>query len=379
VKEIRAAIIGTGIIAHQHVKGYADCEGVNIVAAADINEAKLNAFCDEHGIPNRYLSFREMIARDDIDVVSVCLHNNLHAPVAIEVMRAGKHCYCEKPVAGSYHDAAKMLAVSEETGRMLHVQLSLIYTSAAHAAKKLIAQGLLGEVYHARSYGYRRRGRPFVDGYAEKEFDSKYWAGGGALYDMGVYHISRLLYLLGVPKLKSVSGQVYQELDMHEGRRAEGGFDVEELGVGFAKYENNLTMDIIEAWAVHAQEFPPSELYGAKGGLSIGDEVVYLSEMAGYPAKTTLDLRAETYRTHKIDPSLAMYDATIAHMVAALRGECALIDTKDLALQTLLLSEGIYQSGKLGREVTAEEIAAMSKSSFITQQDVGFDVFHYSI
>ena len=192
MKEIRVALLGTGVIAHHHAEQYRELPGVTIAAASDILPKKLDDFCDQYHIEGRYANFREMLKRDDIDAVDVCVHNNLHAPLAIEVMRAGKDCYCEKPLAGSYRDAQAIVRAAAETGRKLHVQLAFLYHGATHAAKRLIEDGRLGRLYHARSYGYRRRGRPFVDGYAEKEFNSKYWAAGGALYDMGVYHISAL-------------------------------------------------------------------------------------------------------------------------------------------------------------------------------------------
>ena len=379
MKEIRAAIIGTGIIAHAHAKDYEPVENARIVAACDINEKKLNDFCDKYGIAYRYTNFREMLKRDDIDVVHVALHNNLHAPVSIEVMRAGKNCYCEKPMAGSYHDAAAMAAVSEETGKLLHIQLGTLYDPLVHAAKKFIKAGLLGDIYHARSYGFRRRGRPFVDGYAEKEFNNQYWASGGALYDMGVYHISQLLYLLGLPEVDRISGQVYQELAMDEKRRKEGGFNVEELGAGFVKFKGNLTMDILESWAVHANAFPPSELFGAKGGLSLSRPLTFLSEIVGYPATTTIDMDAEIYRTHQLNPEIAVFDSSVAHLAGILRGQCESIGTKEIALQTMLVSEGIFRSGERHCEVSAEEVKAESKPCYITKQDVGFTTFEYTL
>ena len=92
-----------------------------------------------------------------------------------------------------------------------------------------------------------------MDSYGEKEFDSQYWTSGGALYDMGVYHISLLLYLLGNPEVERVSGRVYQELAMDEARRVESGYDVEELGCGFVRFTDGITMDILESWASAAR------------------------------------------------------------------------------------------------------------------------------
>jgi predicted dehydrogenase len=305
-------------------------------------------------------------------------------PLSIKVLESGRHCYCEKPMAGAYADALAMLNKAREVNKKLHIQVATLYKPQAHAAKRFIADGLLGKIYHTRSYGYRRRGRPFVDGFAEKEFNSKHWAGGGALYDMGVYHISVLLYLLGNPKVERVSGKVYQEVAMHEGRRKESGFDVEELGCGFVKFENNLTMDILESWAVHGQPFPPLMIAGNKGGLSLwdigrenGSALEYFTEAAGYPVSATVDIAAEQYRLRKINPDIAKYDAPQAHWVALLRDESEMPATAELALNTMLISEGIYQSSVLNREVSADEIAAHSKSAAIRKQETGFGVLEY--
>ena len=384
MKEIRIGIIGTGIIAGGHMQAYGGIPGVKVVAACDIIPEKLDKFCEQHKIENKYADFRELLKRDDLDAVDVCLHNNLHMPVTKAVLTAGFHCYCEKPMAGSYADAKAMADIAEKLGKKLHIQLSTLYTPQARCAKKFIDDGNLGKIYHARSYGYRRRGRPFVDGYAEKEFNSKYWAAGGALYDMGVYHISLLNFLLGVPKVLRVSGQIYQELKMDEKRRAESGFDVEELGCGFVKFENNLTMDILESWAIHAGEFPPSMIAGSEGGLSIwpharadGSTLTYYNEISGYPVTTSIDINAEQYRRRKIDPTLELYENPQTVWVAAMRGQCPWPETTKIALNTMLISEGIFMSGKLGREVTYDEIVNNSESLAIKKQETPFGVIEY--
>jgi len=383
-KDLRIGIIGTGIIARSHAENYQKLENVKIVAACDLLPAKLADYCDKYGVENRYEDYRKLLARDDLDGVDVCVHNNLHMPLTLKVLQSGKDCYCEKPMAGSYADAKAMFDAAKSLGRRLHVQLSSIYSPQAHAAKKFISDGQLGKIYHARSYGYRRRGRPFVDGYGEKEFDSKYWAAGGALYDMGVYHISLLLYLLGNPSVDRVSGAVYQETAMDPVRRAECGFDVEELGVGLVRFKEGLTMDILESWAIHGRPFPPSVIAGSAGGLSIwsdgradGSPLEFYSEISGYPSTTSVDVAAEQYRMRRANPELAAYDHSQAIWAAALRGEAELPHTAEIALNAMLISEGIYRSSACGREFGADEIAAESKSSAIKRQETGFGELVY--
>jgi predicted dehydrogenase len=128
--------------------------------------------------------------------VDVCVHNNLHAPLTIAALKAGKHVYCEKPIAGAYADGLAMRDTAREVGRMLNIQLATLFSKETRIAKRLIEDGQLGNIYHARSSGFRRRGRPFVDGYGSHNFVRKPISGGGAMYDMAVYHIAQLLYLM---------------------------------------------------------------------------------------------------------------------------------------------------------------------------------------
>lgn len=377
MKEIRIGIIGTGIIAQQHLNNYAEIPGVKVVAACDIDADKLQKTCREFNIENSYQDYREMLKRDDLDAVDVCLHNNLHAPISIDVMKSGKHCYCEKPMAGSYADAKAMYDAARELNKKLHIQLAFLYGGTAYAAKKLIDNGHIGKIYHARSCGFRRRGRPFVDGYANKEFDSKYWASGGALYDMGVYHISQILYLIGLPKLERVTGKVYQEVEMDDKRRTISGFDVEELGVGFARFENGLTIDIVESWAIHMDKFESSYIVGDKGGVRL-DPLSFHTNLDDMTMNASFETGGDQYRYHQLNPELEAFDSSQKHWIYALRNEVEMIDTGKIALDTMLISEGIYLSSKLGREVTVDEIINMSESAALKTQDTPFGQLVYT-
>ncbi|RJG24942.1 Gfo/Idh/MocA family protein [Paenibacillus thiaminolyticus] len=368
----RIAIIGAGQIGKHHLNEYKRVGGADIVAICDINEAEARRVAGANHIPHVYTDFRELLKRDDIEAVDVCLHNNFHAPVSITAMEAGKHVYCEKPIAGSYRDGAAMLEAARATGKMLHIQLSTLYTKETKAAKTLIDGGKLGKLYHARSTGFRRRGRPFVDGYGTTAFTQKATASGGALYDMGVYHISQILFLLGLPAVTRISGQTYQEMDMLPDRREISQFDVEELGVGLIKFEGGITLDIIEAWAIHLGGFEGSCIVGSEGGIRMpaytGDHIqpfTYHSTALDLDLDTVIDLNAMDRRRHRLNPNEWAYDSSQGHWVAALAGIVPLLPTAELAVSTMLISEGIYMSSALGREVAAEEVAASSISSAI--------------
>ncbi|KIL40870.1 oxidoreductase [Gordoniibacillus kamchatkensis] len=368
---IRIAIIGVGLIGKVHLDNYAKIAGADIVAVCDVNEEEARAVAATYHIPHVYTDYRELLKRDDIDAVDVCLHNNFHAPVSIAAMQAGKHVYCEKPIAGTYADGKAMCDAAKATGRMLHIQLGTLYRKETKAAKALIEDGRLGKLYHARSTGHRRRGRPFVDGYGTKFFTRKESATGGAVLDMGVYHIAQLLYLLGNPEVKRITGKVYQEMDMDEARRRESGFDVEELGTGFVTMADGITMDIIEAWSIHLGPFEGSSIAGSLGGIRLpaysnssaaGNGFSFHSTISDIDFDSYPDLNAMDIRWNRLRDNQDAYESSQHHWIAALQGRVELLPTAELALQTMLISEGIYLSDRLAREVTAEEVIANSEA-----------------
>src|SRR5918911_1358165 len=108
VEKTKVGVIGVGQIGKHHVAGYAEMPDVEVVAVADVNGAEAQRVAEQHGIKHRFTDFRELLALEEIQAVDVCLHNNLHAPVSIAALEAGKEVYWEKPWAGAFADAVAM-------------------------------------------------------------------------------------------------------------------------------------------------------------------------------------------------------------------------------------------------------------------------------
>jgi predicted dehydrogenase len=257
-----------------------------------------------------------------------------------------------------------MLKTAREKKKKLSIQLSTLFANETKAAKALTDGGKLGKLYHARSTGFRRRGRPFVDGYGTPSFVQKKNSGGGALYDMGVYHIASMLYLLGNPGIVRISGKTYQETDMDPARRKFSGYDVEELGLGFVRLEKGITLDIIESWAIHLNGFEGSSVAGSSGGIRLSPFGFFRNE-GDLDMDSSVNLDGASWRWHAVRRNGDAYDSPQQHWVAALQGRVKLLPTAELALNTMLISEGIYLSNKLGREVTAAEVVKNSKSTAV--------------
>ncbi len=359
---VRLGIIGSGEIAKSHVACYRSMPGVTVVAIASPTPGHAAALAGEHGVAHAYTDVADMLRRDDIDAVDVCVHNNLHRAATEAALAAGKHVYCEKPLAGSYADALAMHQAAQRAGRMLHVQLATLFSGEVRAARELVEAGGIGTPYHARCTGFRRRGRPFVDGHGNAAFVQKRMAGGGALYDMGVYHLTEMLHVLGNPKVLRISGQVYQQLPMDEARRAQSGYDVEELAVGLVRCAAGLTIDLIEAWALDLDTLEGSSVAGTLGGLRLRPFAHFRS--AGHLAlDAKADLGLAQFRWERVRGDHPGLSDTHRHWIAALRGAITPLPTAELALNAMLISEGIYLSAARGHEVSADEVRAASRST----------------
>lgn len=360
MSKVNVGVIGTGIIGNSHLKRYAAIPDANVVAVCDIDETAARAAAEQYGVKTVYTDYHDVLARDDIQAVDVCLHNNLHAPVSIAAMRAGKHVYCEKPLAGSFADAKMMVDAAEETGKHLAMQLGTLFRDSTIAAKRLIDDGMLGRLYYAKSSHYRRRGRPFVDGYATPAFVQKKNAAGGALFDMGVYHICQILYLLGAPRILTVSGSTFQEIDMYEHRRTESAYDVEELGLGFARLADGVTLFIEEAWAINLGNTDGSKIVGSRGGVTL-EPFAYHSTVSDMEMDAAFDVGGARSRWKRVWPETSAFDGNQEHWISVLQGRTPPLPSARLGMDMMLLAEGIYLSQERGEEVTAEEIAEQSE------------------
>lgn len=409
MKELRIGIIGTGMISERHMTVWSRIPGTKVVAASEIDEKKLSAWGEKYGIPEKdlYKDFREMLKRDDIDAIDVCVHNNLHTPVAVAVMRAGFPCYCEKPMAASYADAKILYDAQKTYGQKLAVQISSIYNLQTRYAKKMIEEGKLGKIYHARSVGHRREGRP---GFDMPEFSKDFISGNvgvhGPLCDLGIYHLAQMLYVMGMPELDTVYGVSSADYYLDERMLPAGRkYEVEDLSVGIATFKNGLSMDIYEDWAMHMDTVGSSFIAGSMGGLKFIDVDTTGGELACPPngvitgggriQKPTLEFFGyeDGMKTSKVidcqengkkevlkNPGIALYNDNQVHWAAYLRGDLddtTRIDSPYIAMQTALLSDGIFISQAQHRSVTAEEIKDLSKSIALHSQETPWGVIEY--
>jgi predicted dehydrogenase len=139
---------------------------------------------------------------------------------------------------------------------------------------------------------------------------------------------------------------------------------VEELGLGFVRLFGNVSLDIIESWAMMLDGMEGSVVLGSQGGVRL-EPFGFFQAAGDLDLNSTADMSKFLLRQHNVQGIGDEYDGPQNHWVAALQGRVELLPTAELALAAMLISEGIYLSEKLGREVTADEVRKASVSTAV--------------
>ena len=277
MKKIRVAVIGCGTIANSaHLPNYAANPKAELVTVCDIIPERAEAAMQKYGAKKMTLDYMDVVNDPEIDAVSICVHNWLHAPMAIAFLKAGKNVLCEKPAAVSYKLMQDMQAAAVASGKILNIGVVNRFNTAVNHIKDMIDAGELGKVYHVYGSFRSHRSIPGLGG----QFTTKATAGGGVLIDWGVHFIDLIMYCIGVPAPLSVSGQAHSELgkdmekyvftDMWAGPPDYSGtYDVEDFITGFVRTAGP-TITINGAWAQNIGESAMFiEFLGDKGGVKL--------------------------------------------------------------------------------------------------------------
>src|SRR5690625_3736008 len=159
------------------------------------NEGAVSEAAKQFGWEEYTTDWKDLLARDDIDLIDINAPSNVHKEIAVAAAKAGKHLYCEKPLALTLEDSREMLAVAEDAGIKHMVGFNYRYAPAVMLAKKLIEEGRLGKINHFRGWFLQ-------DFIVDPNFPlvwrlQKEVAGSGAHGDLGAHLIDMAHHLVG--------------------------------------------------------------------------------------------------------------------------------------------------------------------------------------
>lgn len=145
---MKLLILGTGGMAKTHAEHFSTMDGVSIVAAVDPNEDNLSSFCARHGVSTRFSNLDDALAWNGFDTAANVTPDAVHYPTSMRLIEAGKHVFCEKPLATSHPLAWEMADAAETRGLINMVNLTYRASPAIYRARELATSGALGTLRH---------------------------------------------------------------------------------------------------------------------------------------------------------------------------------------------------------------------------------------
>jgi predicted dehydrogenase len=344
MKQVRVAIVGVGGIGKENGRGIKADPRARIVALCDLIEERMHSFAKELAEPvSFYTDYRHLCRDPAIDAVFVGTPNQVHVPVALEVVRNGKHVMVTKPLSDSRESAREVVAAAEAAGVVNMMSLSARFSDEVRYLDGHRKDGTFGRIYYARARSVRRSGIPNWNlGFVQK--------GGGAFRDMGVHALDAAWYLMGMPRPRSVSG-VSGALFGPQGRgywdfatppeEYYRQFAADDYGCGLIRFEGGSGLQIESHWASHQPEEFNLELFGTEGGARMRPMTVMRTNN-GVPEDTTVALPKGKGTWERIGSHFIDCIADGIPCEAPLR--------HGLAVQEMM--EALLESGATGHEVT---------------------------
>lgn len=354
---LKVAVVGTGAIAPLHIKGYLEFpDQVKIVSLCDIYPEKAEKTAEKFKLDvSVYDNHEEMLANEDIDLVSVCTPPYVHAEIAINAMKAGAHAIVEKPMAASLKECDDMNRVSEETGKTLSIISQNRFTNPMMKLKKMLDEKLIGKVLHAQVDSFWWRGNNYYDlwwrGTWEKE-------GGGCTLNHAVHHLDIFNWLNGRP----------DELTAMMSNVAHDNAEVEDISVAVARYDSG-SLATLTSSVVHHGEEQQLVFQGEKGRLSAPFKVqASTAQGNGFPTvnEEAMDKWTEYY-DQLDDLPYEGHTGQLQNVIEAINGQEELVVDGYQGKNTLELIMAIYYASTKNETV---KLPLSSSHPFYTKEGV---------
>ncbi|MFK4380291.1 UDP-N-acetylglucosamine 3-dehydrogenase [Bacillus sp. RC218] len=263
---LKVGVIGCGSIAqYRHLPEYEANPYVQIVAVCDSNKKRAKEVANKYGV-NMYTDYNELINCEELDAVSVCTPNDLHASISIVALQSGIHVLCEKPMATSKKDAEMMIEAAEKSGKKLMIGHNQRFVTSHQKAKQLIENGEIGKIYSFRTaFGHSGPENWSVDG-KESWFFKKDEAFLGAMGDLGVHKADLIRYILD---------EEMTEVGAFIETSAKTFSNVDDCAVCMLKSESGIIGTLAASWSYVSKEDNSTIIYGEKATLRLEDDPTY--------------------------------------------------------------------------------------------------------
>lgn len=339
-------IIGFGGIARSaHFSGWKKLKDVELFAIADVSEEARNYASEKLEIPYVYEDYKKLLEMEEIDIIDICAPNRFHYQITIDALNAGKHVICEKPLALSVEEVNRMIETSKKNRKKLMAAQHQRFTKEAKVIKKLIEDGVFGEIYHAIAFALRRRHLP-----PRPTFIKKKLSGGGPMFDIGVHILDLTYWFMGSPEVHSVKGATYTKLAKRKdikglwGEWDRDSYDVEDFATGFIRFKNNATILLTCSFLANMEKLGDfsTTLFGTESGIRWPDGKL-ATEKKGI--LQDIDLKMETL------PDVQSHHEEIRVFLECVKEDKEVPVKPEESLEVIKMLEGIYKSSETEKEV----------------------------
>ena len=335
-------IVGTGVIAAVHAAAVATLPGARLVAVTDMRPESARAFAQAHGCVAEP-DLDALLAREDVEVVCVCVPSGLHAEVGITAVAAAKHLVVEKPIEVTVAAADRLIAAARSAGVLMTVMSQHRFDPGLVELRRLLDSGALGDLVlgEASTKWYR----------TQEYYDSAGWRGthtmdGGSLMNQGVHYVDLLRWCMGpVTEVTAVCATRAHQIE------------VEDVALAVLKFASGAVGTIVSSTAVFPGYPQRLEITGTNGTVTVEDGAIVQASLrqGGYGTPGDDGFReAEAEVEAAADPAalnVAGHAAQIADFLAAIE-ECRQPRvTGEAGRDVVEIVCAVYESAREGRTV----------------------------
>jgi UDP-N-acetyl-2-amino-2-deoxyglucuronate dehydrogenase len=333
-------IVGTGVIAQTHAQAIAALPNAHLVAVTDIRPDVAKAFAETHDCPAEP-DLAALLARDDVEVVSVCVPSGLHAEVGVQAAAAGKHLVVEKPIEVTLAAADKLISAAQAAGVALTVISQHRFDAGLIELRRLLDDGALGDLVlgQASTKWYR----------TQEYYDSADWRGtlaldGGALLNQGIHYVDLLRWCMGpVAEVTAMSATSSHRME------------AEDTALALLRFTSGALGTIVASTAAYPGFAQQLEITGTNGTVIIenGDIARVDLRTSGYGrGGERRDSASPTEAANPAISAVASHAAQIADLLTAIEQARPPQVTAESARDTLEIISAVYDSAREGVPVT---------------------------
>lgn len=280
MKKLNIGLIGYGGIGRVHAMAYRaipfhyglTADTVNLVGVATSRTETAAQAAREIGCDFWTADYRDLLARDDIDIVDICVPNHMHEEIVIAAAEAGKHIYCEKPLSMGVEDGRRIVAAVEQAGVKSQLTFNFRFYPAITRARQLMDEGFVGRVFSFRGRYFRAS---YIDSNKPLSWRlQKEISGGGALADLGSHVLDVLYYLLGdFGSVQATLDTLIKERPVAAGAAEKGIVDVDDIALMQLRMADGTLGQVeISRMGTGVTNDLQFEIYGDKGAIRFRSE-----------------------------------------------------------------------------------------------------------